>query len=1102
MALIDYKDYFNFEAYKKAISDAEKANVDFGTTITNVTKRIKDDYAGIVSELKPYVETLKNFDVNQKNAAKTLVGVGAETSVLTTKLEAQNKVLTDVIATNNLLEKSNNDLKSALKTLETQYNALGNTEEKDIAKKKEILAEVNRITPAIQAQTQVLKAAKVVVDAADGSYNKMAQELKAIGLQLRALPNAFDPLTGKINKNNAEAVQLEKTYIKLNASLKQADAGMGNFFRNVGNYEGAIHKLTEGFGHFGSSLLLAVGIVPGLFGIVQFLEGSIEKFTEAEAATSRLRNTLSNLGQINAFDRLKEKAEALQKEFKTFRADEVLDVFQKLIVYGKLTEKQIDELTPVIINFAAQQRITLAEATDVITRSLEGNSRGLKTYGINLKEVKTEAERFGVIMEQLAPKVEGAAKAFGEETAGQIKATKIEIDLLKEKIGGELQPALLAFYKSISLLLERIPDGFSKLGSSINTFGETIKFNIQLLYQLAKGGAPDAVAFYAVKVAEAKKQQDEFNDSLQRTQAHQIASETATTLSTKSIKEQELTLKAEEERLKSLEKTAKAFNKASQDANKSSTAEGKAATQNLIQQLELVARLKESIEQQKNPLSVGGAGTDTAGTAAAQSARDAAAKKAEEDAKKQLAALLALDKLKEQSEADSLRRIAEDESIILGVRVLALQEYFKEEKAILKQEAEDEIRLNGLTGKQILLARAQAAVKIEALERETKSKIAAIINKAAADEKAQFQKDVSDKKKADEKAKADALKREAYFEDEMIALGDKTSEHLKKNRDAAIKAQKDAFDLFKQSTQDLGQYLGTATSSFLGDLVQNFQDIFNKDIKPGEAFKNWADTAVAAGAVVDDFFHQASDQRIARFEQEKQRELIIAGDNKSAQAKIELEFQKKVAKEKRKQAIADKVAALFTIAVNTYTAIASPANLALLGALTPVILALGLTQAALVIAQPLPQFKTGTKNAPKGYALVDEVGSELIVDKRGRLKELGANKPRLTYLQSGDKVYTHTETKQILSNIETEKIIKETALTSRLSNTIQQGRQAEQIYMMTQAMGFNQSLLESSFENAVKKIPIHQMLFDERGVRERWIKENETKTYLNRFNGI
>jgi hypothetical protein len=77
-----------------------------------------------------------------------------------------------------------------------------------------------------------------------------------------------------------------------------------------------------------------------------------------------------------------------------------------------------------------------------------------------------------------------------------------------------------------------------------------------------------------------------------------------------------------------------------------------------------------------------------------------------------------------------------------------------------------------------------------------------------------------------------------------------------------------------------------------------------------------------------------------------------------------------------------------------------------------------LAQAAFVASQPLPKFATGTMNAPEGLAYTDEKGAELHTDKKGNIKDFGSSKgARIKYLEEGDKIYTASKTKEILSNL-------------------------------------------------------------------------------------
>lgn len=60
---------------------------------------------------------------------------------------------------------------------------------------------------------------------------------------------------------------------------------------------------------------------------------------------------------------------------------------------------------------------------------------------------------------------------------------------------------------------------------------------------------------------------------------------------------------------------------------------------------------------------------------------------------------------------------------------------------------------------------------------------------------------------------------------------------------------------------------------------------------------------------------------------------------------------------------------------------------------------------------------TGTRNAPEGLSEVNEQGWEFIRDaKTGKLRVAGGGKRTITYLNKGDAVYTHAESKRMLSD--------------------------------------------------------------------------------------
>lgn len=95
-------------------------------------------------------------------------------------------------------------------------------------------------------------------------------------------------------------------------------------------------------------------------------------------------------------------------------------------------------------------------------------------------------------------------------------------------------------------------------------------------------------------------------------------------------------------------------------------------------------------------------------------------------------------------------------------------------------------------------------------------------------------------------------------------------------------------------------------------------------------------------------------------------------------------YEAQIRKIKRKEAIMNKAGALFQIGINTAIGVSSPANLAALGALSPLIIALGALQAATVIAKPIP-YNKGTKRVPMMRGAVrgqDSVHAILTPDER------------------------------------------------------------------------------------------------------------------------
>lgn len=180
------------------------------------------------------------------------------------------------------------------------------------------------------------------------------------------------------------------------------------------------------------------------------------------------------------------------------------------------------------------------------------------------------------------------------------------------------------------------------------------------------------------------------------------------------------------------------------------------------------------------------------------------------------------------------------------------------------------------------------------------------------------------------------------------------------------------------------------------------------------AFQEAIETARGVSDVfssINDSISQAENNRLQ--EQKAQLDALIeAGALTEKQAQVrrqQLEVEEKATKQR--QAVRDKQLALFNAVINGASAIVEAAPDPFRIAATAALVA---AQIAVIAARPVPKFATGKKGTYKGLGMVGEAGAELI-EQNGRLWI--AKQPTTIYLGSQDKVYTPSETKSILQNV-------------------------------------------------------------------------------------
>lgn len=221
---------------------------------------------------------------------------------------------------------------------------------------------------------------------------------------------------------------------------------------------------------------------------------------------------------------------------------------------------------------------------------------------------------------------------------------------------------------------------------------------------------------------------------------------------------------------------------------------------------------------------------------------------------------------------------------------------------------------------------------------------------------------------------------------------------------------------------------------------------------------------------------QKRENELAAVDKWEADRIAMAGDNAEAIGAIEKEAEEKRKQIKIAQAKSDKREALFQIAI------ATAINIVKAGVNVPKIIlaaAVGLAQAAIVAAKPLPQFYKGTENSPEGNAWVGERGRELVKDGRTGKVTLTPNHATIMNLSKGSQVLTNEVTERVLDH-----------------NTIAYQGLRQANVPAPQSIDYDK--MKGSFKEAVQDIPINITNFDEQGVRNFVVKGRSRTERLNK----
>jgi hypothetical protein len=297
-----------------------------------------------------------------------------------------------------------------------------------LSKEKKLTEELARTTDpkkVKQLNTELSRLSEPI----DRARKKLSGELSPSLKDVQALVNNLGNRLKKMSIQDADFSKVLNEYKEAKVLLGQVKSGVDQ----LGAAQKSLGKesfLGSFFGNLSANLVLKA-----LDSVKSFFAGIGEEAFGAEDAISSLKNALENAGRVDLLPKLADQADEFAERFRRLDNDDITAVFTKLIDFGGLTEKQITELTEVIINYSAKQKVSLEEGAASIIKALSGNGKAIKSYGINIKDAGTLTERYGLIVGQLGPKLKGAELAAEETGRGISQSMGQRIKDVQERLG-------------------------------------------------------------------------------------------------------------------------------------------------------------------------------------------------------------------------------------------------------------------------------------------------------------------------------------------------------------------------------------------------------------------------------------------------------------------------------------------------------------------------------------------------------------------------------------------------------------------------------------------------------------------------------------------
>jgi len=454
----------------------------------------EDIFEGIRLSAQKTIEQLNKLDAEFKQLATAMQSnlKGATTNTT----QGINAFVQTTQKANTLMEQSIQITK--MKAQAEQQLQKANQEAEKTAQQREKTAQASLRTQQQQAKEaeRVARAQEKATKTADNEANAykrlekntrdLKNESKRLGAEMLALERAGKQNTSAYKQLEAQYRTVTSSAQRGDAQLKKLDKTVGDNFRNVGNYAGAMSKLTNLLGALG----VGFGIDMAIGKARELITSSIDAARESEKAVAQVQAGLESTGNKVGFtlDELTSKASEIQTQT-LFDDDAILkDVTSVLLTFTKVTGPIFDQAQTAVADLATKMGTDLKSASVQLGKALNDPVRGvtaLRKVGVSftasqqdliksLVESGKLQEAQTIILKEMNTEFGGSAKAAAEADGGFIQLQNSVGDA-KEMLGSilierlrPLNEALTKFFRSLTI------EDIKKFVNAIATIGKVM----------------------------------------------------------------------------------------------------------------------------------------------------------------------------------------------------------------------------------------------------------------------------------------------------------------------------------------------------------------------------------------------------------------------------------------------------------------------------------------------------------------------------------------------------------------------------------------------------------------------------------------------------